>query len=286
MVPRNFFFPLWQGASPQNTLFGGATKLHDILEEIAFTTVPVAEEEKLSVRNDILGYESILKHQKEMRRSLEDLKKEEKILTLGGGCDADMLAITERNFRHKGDMALLWLDAHGDLNTPRTSPSKLFHGMPLRTALGEGDAALLSLCFSRLRPEQILFAGVRDLDPPEEQFIRDNNIRRLDSESLSRNPESLRETLLSMGYRHVYIHLDLDVLEPGHVPGLLTPAPGGISPETLENLLDLLEGTFPVTGFALTEYVYHASRDLELGARFLRRGYDMLEKSGFYRNFQ
>jgi len=285
MASRNFFFPLWQGASPQNTLLGGAVKLRDALKGIDFTFVRVTEEEKLSVQNDILGYESILKHQKEMRRNLEDLG-EEKLLTLGGGCDADMLAITERNLHHKGDMALLWLDAHGDLNTPRTSPSKLFHGMPLRTALGEGDVALLSLCFSRLRPEQILFAGVRDLDPPEEQFIRDNNIRRLDSESLSRNPESLRETLLSMGYRHVYIHLDLDVLEPGHVPGLLTPAPGGISPETLENLLDLLEGTFPVTGFALTEYVYHASRDLELGARFLRRGYDMLEKSGFYRNFQ
>ena len=277
MASRNFFFPLWQGASHRNTLFEGATKLRDTLEEIVFTSVPVTEEEELSLENDILGYESILKHQKEMRRSLEDLAGE-KILTLGGGCDADMLAITERNFRHKGDMALLWIDAHGDLNTPETSPSKLFHGMPLRTALGEGNAALLWLCFSRLRPEQILFAGVRDLDPPEEQFLRDNNIRRLDPESLSRNPESLREALLSMGYGHVYIHLDLDVLEPGHIPGLLTPAPGGISPETLEHLLALSEETLPVTGFALTEYVYQGPRDLELGAKFLRKGYDMLKK--------
>ncbi len=277
MASRNFFFPLWQGASPRNTLFEGATKLRDTLEEIAFTSIPVTEEEELSLENDILGYESILKHQKEMRRSLEDLGKE-KPLTLGGGCDADMLAITERNFRHKGDMALLWIDAHGDLNTPETSPSKLFHGMPLRTALGEGDTELLSLCFSRLRPDQILFAGVRDLDLPEEQFIRNNDIRRLDPESLSRNPESLRKALLSMGYGHVYIHLDLDVLEPGHIPGLLTPAPGGISPETLEYLLTLSEETLPVTGFALTEYVYRGPRDLELGAKFLRRGYGMLKK--------
>ncbi len=82
-----------------------------------------------------------------------------------------------------------------------------------------------------------------------------------------------------MGYGYVYIHLDLDVLEPGHIPGLLTPAPGGISPETLENLLDLLEGTFPVTGFALTEYAYRTPGDLEIGARFLRKGYDMLRKN-------
>src|ERR1044072_6028940 len=76
-----------------------------------------------------------------------------------------------------GELGVLYLDAHGDLNTPASSPSGRFHGMILRAALGEGAPALMALHPRALAPEQIVMAGVRDLDPAEREFLAASSIQ-------------------------------------------------------------------------------------------------------------
>ena len=123
-------------------------------------------------------------------------------LVLGGCCCAHVGAIRGLAGRHER-LAVVWLDAHGDLNTPESSPSGNLWGMPLRMAIDEGsvDAANVAL------------VGARDLDPPEAEYVAEHGI----DDDLVRAVD---------GVAAAYVALDVDVLEPGTVPCFM-PVPGG-----------------------------------------------------------
>jgi arginase len=130
-------------------------------------------------------------------------------LVLGGCCCAHVGAVRELARRH-GRIAVVWLDAHGDLNTPESSPSGNVWGMPLRMLIDAGDVAA----------EDVTLLGARNLDPPEESFIAAAGIRR----ELGELPDN------------VYVALDGDVAEPAELD-VWMPEPGGIPLDELEALL-------------------------------------------------
>jgi hypothetical protein len=133
----------------------------------------------------------------------------ERPLVLGGCCCAHVGAVRELKRRH-GRVAVVWLDAHGDLNTPESSPSGNAWGMPLRMLIDAGDVAA----------EDVALLGSRNLDPPEEEFIAAAGIRR----ELGDLPAN------------VYVALDCDVAEPSELD-VWMPEPGGIPLDELEALL-------------------------------------------------
>ena len=133
----------------------------------------------------------------------------ERPLVLGGCCCAHVGAVRELHRRH-GRVAVVWLDAHGDLNTPETSPSGNAWGMPLRMLIDGGDVA----------PGDVTLLGARNLDPPEVEFIAAAGIRR--------EPGPLPE--------RVYVAVDGDVIRPGELD-VFMPEPDGISLDRLETLL-------------------------------------------------
>ena len=133
----------------------------------------------------------------------------ERPLILGGCCCSHVGAARELARRH-GRIGVVWIDAHGDLNTPETSPSGNFWGMPLRMLIDAGD----------VDPADVILLGARNLDPPEEVFIAEVGIRR----KLGELPEA------------VYVALDLDVIRPGDLD-VFMPEPGGPTLEELEALL-------------------------------------------------
>ncbi|HKY25682.1 MAG TPA: arginase family protein [Gaiella sp.] len=146
---------------------------------------------------------------------------------LGGCCCAHVGAIRGLAARH-GRLAVVWLDAHGDLNTPETSPSGNEWGMPLRMAIDDGI----------VRPDDVALVGARDLDEPEAEFaaahgIDDDVERALD------------------GVAAVYVALDVDVLQPGLVPCFF-PVPGGPSVADVESVLRSIAGRLPVAGLGIT----------------------------------
>ena len=130
-------------------------------------------------------------------------------LVLGGCCCAHVGAVRELARRH-GRIGVVWLDAHGDLNTPESSPSGNAWGMPLRMLIDAGD----------VQAEDVILLGARNLDPPEEAFIAEAGIRR----ELGPLPEK------------VYVALDADVVEPGELE-VFMPEPDGIPLAELEALL-------------------------------------------------
>ncbi len=129
---------------------------------------------------------------------------------------------------------VLWIDAHGDLNTPATSPSGNVHGMPLSAALGiAGDGfAHDGLELPAVDPERVVLVGVRSLDPAERALIRERGIRVITMTEIDRVgiEAVMREALDRVaGPGFVHVSLDLDALDPEIAPGVGTPVKGGLT---------------------------------------------------------
>lgn len=153
----------------------------------------------------------------------------ERPLVLGGCCCAHVGAVT--GLAARGALAVVWLDAHGDLNTPETSPSGNDWGMPLRMLL---DRELV-------RPEDTALVGARSLDPPEAEYL-----------SVSGIDDSLDRALSEV--EDVYVALDMDVLEPGEAACFM-PEPGGPSVPAIEALLQEVAERRRVVGMGVTGLV-------------------------------
>jgi arginase len=169
-------------------------------------------------------------------------------IVIGGDCGVDLGAITHAASRHK--LAVVWFDAHGDLNTPESSPSGAFGGMVLRTLLGDGPEALLPA--TPLETTQIVLAGTRSLDSDEQQFIAENGIRTLPPEQLT--PGALADAIRTTGADSLYVHVDLDVLDPSEFGALSAPQPFGITVADLINLIREAKATLPLVGAGIAQF--------------------------------
>ena len=170
-------------------------------------------------------------------------------ITIGGDCGAD-LASVQHAAASNDAMALVWIDAHADLNSPEESPSRAFHGMVLRTLLGDGPDALLA--GTPLSPRRVILAGTRSLDDGELAYIEAAGIPVIAPEAL--NIESLTAALSASGATSVYLHIDLDVLDPAEFGSVGYPEPFGISLANLLALIAAAKAALPLAGAAVTEF--------------------------------
>ena len=255
----NLFFPQWQGSGNLN-LYQGAKLLYESLhQKIPLTQIPVASTYSLTTRQNILGYDQILLQLTHACRIIQ-AHNPAQILTIGGDCGVEIAPISFLNRKYSNDLALIWLDAHGDLNTPLSSPSAHFHGMPLRVLFGEGDPGITSQIFSIIHPEQVFLVGARDFDLSEREFIQQRQLQLLSPEVVNDEAyEKLFSDMQEKGFSKLYIHLDLDVIEPKEFPHILCPAPNGIRIAKLIKLLAILKARFTVIGLSLLEFSATAS---------------------------
>lgn len=169
-------------------------------------------------------------------------------IVIGGDCGVALAAVTHSARQHK--LAVVWFDAHADLNTPESSPTGAFGGMVLRTLLGEGPEALLP--DAPLEPAQVVLAGTRSLDPAEQEFIVASGIRTLPPEALT--PGALADALRDSGADALYLHIDLDVLDPSEFGSLGAPQPFGITVTELIDLIREAKATLPLVGAGLAQF--------------------------------
>jgi len=169
-------------------------------------------------------------------------------------------------------LTVLWIDAHGDLNTPESSPSKNFHGMPLRALLGEGNILIGETAFSILRPSQLVMIGQRDLDEPESDYIAENRIDVLKTEEINDSADHAIDLIRTKGSNNIYIHIDLDVLDYEEFPYVMVPAPGGIKTEKLMELLTKLKERYHVVGLSLLEYTSSEEEEITILSDIIKIG--------------
>jgi arginase len=148
-------------------------------------------------------------------------------LVLGGCCCSHIGAIVGLSMRHDR-IGVVWFDAHGDLNTPETSPSGNEWGMPLRMAIDHGAVA----------PQDVAVVGARNLDPPEVEYIAEQGIH-----------DSIEPVLDRVSC--IYVALDCDVFEPSQL-AVHMPEPGGPTIADIEKQLVALREADVVVGVGLT----------------------------------
>ncbi|WP_053225626.1 arginase family protein [Solirubrobacter soli] len=141
--------------------------------------------------------------------------------------------------RHTPDVHVLWLDAHGDFNTPATTPSGFLGGMCLSAACGKWDAGFEP----SLDPGRVLMCGVRDLDPGERVLVETSGVG-------NGRPSEVASILAG---RKVYVHLDMDVLDPDVLPAQFA-VPGGLSDSGLRTLLSEVASECDVVGLEVTAF--------------------------------
>ena len=242
----------WQGYGLDASVAGGARAIADLFGRDKFVEVETPDQEALSVEDGVLGLSSIAAR---AARTLDVIRERRpsRIFTAGGTCGVELAPVAYLNDRYRGDLAVIWFDAHGDLNTPQSSPSGRFHGMILRTLMGAGPASLVGLLPRRLAPNQIILAGTRDLDRDEATFISDLAVSLLTPADLL-VPDRIAGRVRASGFTRLYVHLDLDVIDPAEFPDSLVHAPGGVSMEHVADAIRDLARAFEVVGFSTVEF--------------------------------
>jgi arginase len=157
-----------------------------------------------------------------------------------------------------GELALLWVDAHADMNTPETSPSGNVHGMPLAACLGTGPEELVRVAGgASVRPENVALIGIRNLDRHEGDLVRRSGVRAYTMSDIDRRGigSILDEVLAAVGQRTQGIHLsiDMDGLDPELVPGVGTPVLGGLSYREAHLLCEMVAESGSLVALDLVE---------------------------------
>jgi arginase len=155
-------------------------------------------------------------------------------------------------------IGLIWIDAHGDFNTPETSPSGNIHGMPLAALIGEGHPSLVNVGRPGMKvlPENVVLIGQRDLDPAERKRLKKSGItvftmRDIDEQGIS---SVANKAIMKFAHlKRIHLTVDMDALDPVEAPGVGTPVPGGISYREAHLLMEILADSGKVGSMDLVE---------------------------------
>lgn len=200
-------------------------------------------------------------------------------LILAGNCNAALGARAglQRQSGGNGGAGLVWLDAHGDFNTPTTSESGYLDGMPLAMLCGRAHRETVTqvLGSTPIDEARVVHAGGRDFDRDEAAALQSSGIRMVSGAELRRHgPAGALEPALAdlaasirretpggamTGSPQIHLHLDLDVLDPDAAPGVTFPVPGGLSAAQLLEAIELVQARFSLA--ALTVASFTPDRD-------------------------
>jgi arginase len=164
-------------------------------------------------------------------------------LFLGG--DHSLAIGTIGGVSHRQPTGVIWVDAHGDANSPQSSPSGNIHGMPVSVLLGEGFPELVNVGRpgAKIQGRDMVMIGIRDLDAWERAWLKQSGIsvytmRDLDERGMS---AIIREALQRLEHcSRLHVSLDMDALDPDTAPGVGTPAPGGLNYREAQLLMEII----------------------------------------------
>ena len=250
-VPASFVVvPQWQGSGSSRAmrLQDGADAIRGDLPASATRVVEVPVEAGESLGTGIHRYASLLAVRTRQEAALR--ASDGPVITVGGDCGVELASIGHAAAAHP-DLAVVWLDAHADLNTPASSPSGAFHGMVLRAVLGEG-ADGLELPVGTVTADRVVLAGVRAFDDAEADLVASAGVAHLPADALDAG--SLAAAVAATGATHVYIHVDLDVLDPGAMSGVGFPEPFGLDVQVLTDAIKALRRSYGLAGAGITEF--------------------------------
>jgi len=159
---------------------------------------------------------------------------------------------------HKEPSGVIWIDAHGDFNTPESSRSGNIHGMPLATLLGSGFPELVAVGRpgAKVKAEDVVMIGIRDLDSEERKQLLNCGVtvytmRDIDEQGMG---AITRKALAKLSHhKRIHISIDVDSLDPHEAPGVGTPSSGGLTYREAQLLMEILADSCKVTSADIVE---------------------------------
>lgn len=209
---------------------------HSVVDE---GDIPVKNPEQQRIRNEKLKYlPEIVRACTLLSSKIEKIVASEGFpLVLGGDHSIAIgtIAGISSHCRKTGKkLGVLWIDAHGDLNTDATTPSGNIHGMPLAASIGLGAIELTSVGgdFRKVAPNNVVLIATRELDDGERTYIRRNGVNIFTMEEIDKHGMSVvfaKAIRKLVGIDHLHVSLDLDAVDPSVAPGVGTPVKGGLN---------------------------------------------------------
>ncbi|WP_322048244.1 arginase family protein [Paraburkholderia sp. J67] len=259
--------PQWQGGNNAPYHFGA--QLLDWLAPPAsgpVETVAVAPPDgrQLQIEDGIVGRSELLAQLRAAEACIAR-HQPERIAVLGGDCLVDLAPFAYLNERYEGELAVLWIDAHPDIMTPRDFSHA--HAMVLGNLLGEGDPDFTSAVRRPLRPSHVMYAGLNETLEAETAMIARLGLRHAGPRELASDSRPVLHWLNEIGAKHVAIHFDLDVLDASRFRSLLFANPeappnafdgiaqGSMTIEQVTRLIGDVAQVADVVGIGITEHL-------------------------------
>jgi len=253
------YFPQWQGSGIGVHIETGAMTILKYLENLPIHKIPLSKlaagtlgEKKYNINN----YRAITEQLCQLKKEIEK-EQPETLQIIGGDCGLEIVPVSYLNQKYN-DFGVIWFDAHADINKPCDSASCNFHGMPLRTLLGEGEHHMEDLLSSTISEKQIHYVGLRDIDRAEKKRLLTGNIYHPEKLDI----EDLIHTLKSKGIKALYLHFDFDCLDPLAYDKTYYKVANGIKIREAETCIKALKANFDIVGSSVLESVAIEVNDL------------------------
>ena len=253
-------------AGPSALRIAGLRRALEDLDQVVYGETDIAVpamESRRSVDDEARFKQEILAVCHELAETTRDILAKDQIpLVIGGDHSLAMGSISgaaSHFAKQDGDIGVIWIDAHADMNIPGSSPSGNIHGMPLAHLLGYGDKDLSSILghHPAIKPENTVLIGIRDVDSKERKLVRDSGLkvftmRDIDERGMG---DVCREALEIVNKDTVGFHVSFDVdgCDPSVIPGSGTLVPGGINFREAHQLLENCADTGRMTSMDVVE---------------------------------
>jgi arginase len=211
---------------------------------------------KMKYLNEILDSSELL-----AKSVWDSLENDRFPLVIGGDHALALGSVAASGEFYKDDYAVIWVDAHGDLNTETTTPSGNVHGMPLAASMGIGYESLTSIFSKNIKVsmENVFIIGARDLDEGELDLIKANNLNvwtmdAIKEKGLETCLKEVLETINKKNINNIHLSFDIDSIDPSFVPGTGTPVDDGLTLEGGEKIIRSLLETKKIRSMDFVEF--------------------------------
>lgn len=252
-------YPQWQGSGRHANLPRGAAAAADVCGQYAPRVQVQLHDNDVGEAHGVRRWEAIFA-QFRSARELLSRSGARRVLTAGGDCAVDVAVIDYLNGMHP-DLSVIWIDAHLDANTPHTSPSGNFHGMPVSAILGRAPEPMRAFLGRPVDPARFQYVGTHIGDDGDWALQRELELKLFDA-NLSALPTGIAGP--------VHIHFDLDVLDPREFPYVAYPE-GRMRIDDAIALVRRIARDADVVGLTVTEFAPSDNNEARAGNLVIAR---------------
>lgn len=246
----------------ENGVFDVLRERFTVIDQGNISLLPSAEETMYAANQGVKYYDTILDMNNQICKIVEQNTREGAFsIVVGGDHSVGAGSVAGASIANNHNIGVVWFDAHSDMNTPLTSPSKNYHGMPLATSMyvGPKDMRSLGVDKRKVKPTDTFLVGVRNMDPGEVEF-KDNQgvnhytISFIRKRGMAVVADEIIETLRRNGIGKIHFSFDLDSLSPEETTAYNCPVPDGVSLDETITFIEHLFGSGKVCSMDFTEY--------------------------------